>query len=139
MTIKGGVINNTTALYLIEEMNNCGIDIDFQAHLKECTADYHDNCYQNDSPTIVLGFVLNPETGKYDPDPDAEFSAIMGEVYTQVVASKYKTNCRICSPCYPDQNNLDEPGDWETYSLPPDMYDPEHNIVPEIVLIKEVI
>ena len=137
-TIQGGVINNRSASFLIEEINDSGIDIDFQEHLKECKSEYHDECYQNDSPTVIIGFVLNPQTGKYDPDPDAEYSAIVGEVYTQVMASKYKTQCNVCSPCYPGQNNLDDPGCFDTFSLPPDMYDPEQDTVPEISPIVEV-
>ena len=46
----------------------------------------------------------------------------MGEITTQVVASEWVAKCRMCSPCFPGQGDLDSPGDFLTYSLPPKMY-----------------
>ena len=55
----GGVIHNSTASYLIEELLNHGIDIDFEEHLKTCNEEDHDDCYQNDSPVYIIGYKKN--------------------------------------------------------------------------------
>lgn len=120
-----GVVQTNTVAYLIEEMFNHGIDIDFEKHLKECKNEEHDDCWMNENDTYIIGFVLNPHTEKYDIDSSVEFSAIMGEIYTQVVHSKYASRCALCSPCFPGQGDIDSSGDFLTYALPPKLYDEE--------------
>lgn len=64
----------------------------------------------------------------YIPDPDAECSAIVGEVYTQVVASKWVLRGALCSPCYPGQVDADY-GDFMAYSLPPDYFEDNNPMI----------
>ena len=53
----------------------------------------------------------------------SEYSLIVGETYTQVVWSKQTKRCTLCSPCYPGQGDLDTPGDFLSYDLPPEAYE----------------
>jgi len=62
----------------------------------------------------------------YIPDPDAECSAIVGEVYTQVVRSRWVLTGSLCSPCYPGQVDADSEGDFLAYSLPPDYFEDDN-------------
>jgi len=57
----------------------------------------------------------------YFPDPDAEYSAVIGDIYTQIVASKFWITAHHCSPCYPNQGDVDTDGINPTYMLPPDV------------------
>jgi hypothetical protein len=137
MTI-GGVIHNSTASWLIEEADD-GISVEFEVHKAECPEEDHVDCWESQpNETLLINFIeCSPDDKEawfghkgefgefgYKPDPNAEYSAIMGEIYTQVVRSKYVINCALCSPCYPGQGDLDNTyGDgYETYSLPPSMF-----------------
>lgn len=70
------------------------------------------------------------------PDPDAEYSAIVGEVYTQVVRSKWAIRCALCSPCYPGQGDVETVGEFLAYTLPPDVYEDDDPIRNRIFPIK---
>lgn len=88
----------------------------------------------SDCTTNLAGFVRTDEKKDswywfenlgfgFEPDLNAEFSAIIGEIYTQVVASKWLMRCGLCSPCFPGQGDADCEGSYLTYSVSPDMYD----------------
>ncbi len=69
----------------------------------------------------LIGFVK--VGNEYHPDLTADYSAIVRETVTQVVASRYVQPCNRCSPCYPGQGDLDTPGsDYMAYTLPPDVW-----------------
>lgn len=137
-----GVIHNQSAMWLNEDLYNA-INLDWEAHLAECSAEDHDCCWSNDgTDTLLIGFrecEVDRETtwfgkpdadGKrgYEPDPEARYSAIVGEAYTQVVVSLWTMLVRPCSPCYPGQGDLDSPDPEHglvAYSLPPDLYEDE--------------
>ena len=85
--------------------------------------------------TMLIGFAETPSItnawfdlayGKrlYAPDPDAEYSAIVGETYAQVVRSKWVQGCKLCSPCYPGQGDLQQngKGNYIAFTLPPDVW-----------------
>lgn len=145
--VIGGVIKNWSAEYLHEDTFE-GTNLDYEVHLTECPNEDHDGCWENlGSETWLIGFiecepddkkVCYAEVGEHGSfgfklDPEAEYSAIVGEIYTQVLSSKWMADCRMCSPCYPSQGDLDTPGDFPTYSLPPDIYgdnEPAVKIVP---------
>jgi hypothetical protein len=87
-------------------------------------------CYCSDGyeqSTSYIGFRMVEGTAdnpKYEPDPEAEYSAIAslgsyGSNNLQVVASKWGIKCALCSPCYPGQGDADTPGDFLCYSVPP--------------------
>lgn len=118
-----GVIHNHTPEWLVEEAMYNSIDLDFEAHCKECPHEDHDFCWESTgTETSLVGAWKEDSDGLYEPDKDGEFSAIMGEIYTQVVWSKHTRRCALCSPCYPGQGDLDTPGAFLTYDVPPDMY-----------------
>ncbi len=122
-----GVLNINSAEWLNEDITN-GIDLDFEEHIKECKNEYHDECYNNDTPsTVLIGYKKNDKTGLYDIDEDKEYSAIINEVYAQITHSQYVSRCDLCSPCYPGQGDLDNKGDYLAYTLPTDVFgDFEH-------------
>ncbi len=68
----------------------------------------------------------------YDIDKNAEYTAIVGPMYTQVIASKYISYAHHCNLCFPSQNDLGTPGDNPTYTLPKDLYDDEFDTYLEI-------
>jgi hypothetical protein len=63
----------------------------------------------------------------YEPDPDAEYSAIVGmgsyDAFNcvQVVASRYLIRAALCSPCFPGQADGDSPGPFLAFAVPPDV------------------
>ncbi|GAG12597.1 unnamed protein product, partial [marine sediment metagenome] len=57
----------------------------------------------------------------YDFNPEGEYAAICGEIYTQVVFSKNTTKCQLCSPCYPGQGDIGSIGEFLTYTLPSEL------------------
>ncbi len=116
-----GVLNSSDAEFLYEEAFKNGIDIAFEEHCKECKNEYHDDCWCDDEPTYLIGFKKN-DKDEYVLDESAEYSAIVGPQYTQVLASKYASRCKLCSPCFPGQGDLDTPGEYLAFTLPPEVF-----------------
>ncbi len=52
------------------------------------------------------------------PDEAWEYQAVVGEVYTQVLKSKFVQRASLCFPSYPGQADLGTPGDFLAYTLP---------------------
>lgn len=73
----------------------------------------------------------------YAPDEEAECSAMVGEIYSQVVKSKWAIKGALCSPCYPGQVDVDTKGEFIGYSFPPDYYE-ETNPFREKIFLLEV-
>ena len=114
----------TTAL---EELQNP------YAHLDHCSC----------SEPNLIGFIPTDKESEswywfrnlhygYIPDPEAEFSAIVGEIYTQVIASKYILRGNLCSPCYPGQVDADSNGEILAFSFPKDSFEKDNLIFPRI-------
>jgi hypothetical protein len=61
--------------------------------------------------------------GLYHVDEDGEYSAIHcnNNFVVQVFKSKYIIKCALCSPCFPNQGDVDTPGDFWAYCLPPEL------------------
>jgi len=129
-----GVLLSNNADFLYEDALK-GIDIDFKEHLKECKNEYHDNCWMNDEPTYLIGFKKD-EKGEYILDEKAEYSAIVGQQETQVLRSGYVSRVALCSPCFPGQGDLDTPGEFLAFTLPPEVWGERKHL--EIVEWKEV-
>lgn len=129
-----GVVDTTAPEWLLGEIDQHGIDIDFEEHLKECSKEYHDDCYYNDCPSYIIGYKKD-EKGDFVPDTASEFSAIVNgnENTTQVTRSRWASRVALCSPCYPGQGDLDTSGEYLAYSLPPDIWgDTEHIPISEL-------
>ena len=76
-----------------------------------------------DDHTKLIGDWLKDEEGKYYPDENGEYAAIVTSSTfncVQVVWSKYITEVRaMCSPCFPNQADLDSgKGNIRCYDLP---------------------
>lgn len=119
-----GVIDTSAPEYLSEEIDLHGIDLDFEEHCKECTKEFHDDCYEVGSPTNYLLGYKKDIKGDFVPDMEAEFSAIVNgnENTTQITRSKWVSRVMLCSPCYPGQGDLDNSGEYLAYTLPPGVW-----------------
>ena len=120
-----GVINNSAISQFIADTELNGIDLDWEEHCQECH-EYleHDECNCEISRnTVLIGDWIKDKDGKYTHKPEGEYAAIVNEIYTQVVFSKYTKRCALCSPCFPGQGDIDTPGDFLSYDLPPEAYE----------------
>lgn len=73
----------------------------------------------------LIGDWVKDDNGLYDPDPAGEYAAIVnydGGMTIQIVYSKWVTRAALCSPCYPGQVDLDTPGEYLGFDLPPELY-----------------
>lgn len=125
---QGGVIANNA--YNVGRMLECEeyADLNWINHRNNCPKLDHEWCDYSGTTNCLAGD-WKKEKGKYVPDENGYFAAIVGEFYTQVVFSKFVVSCRPCSPCYPDQNDLEslvEDGlGFDTYFIPKEYLFPE--------------
>lgn len=108
--------------WLLEDIFDNGIDLEYEAFIEEYGEEKAEK-YEMQEPEILLGFKKNNE-GKYDIDEEADYSLIYDAHFCviQVVRSKWiKDNCAGCSPCFPNQADLDtDHGNLVAYSLNPE-------------------
>lgn len=113
-----GVISNNAIEFLGEEIDK-GIDLTFEEHCKECEEDDHSLCMLDEMPgDRLIGKWKKNAEGLYEPNREGEYSAIVGELYTQVVWSVVRERCALCSPCYPGQGDIGSKGEFLAYTLP---------------------
>ena len=120
-----GVESNNRIFWLGEELNN-GIDLAYEEHILECEQCQKDETCEivenwEYSGDILIGDWIKDSDGLWDYDPEGEYAAICGEIYTQVIYSKYTRKCALCSPCYPGQGDIGSIGEFLTYVLPPEL------------------
>lgn len=140
-----GVATNNRIEFLDEELME-GVDLAFKRHCEECSgrcsgckcsheggecsceecAGYeptgeHDLCAPEERGTTLIGGWKETVDGQYEPDTDSEYSAIVGDFYTQVLWSRHTKRVSLCSPCYPGQGDLESDGDQLAFDLPPDL------------------
>lgn len=79
---------------------------------------------------VLYGKWLQDENNQFYPDPEGEYAALyrggsFGTYMLQVVHSKWAIRCHHCSPCYPNQGDVETQGseDMISYILPPDLLD----------------
>lgn len=121
-----GVFHINNLEHIWEDVE-CGdsIDLTWEEHVATCV-DYKENeecdCYI-ESSDYLIEFEKNEKTGLFDPNPKAEYSAIVrgDSGIVQVVKSKWAVRAALCSPCYPGQGDGDTPGEYLAYSVPPDV------------------
>lgn len=113
-----GVLANNKVEWLGDELMD-GIDLAWEEHLKECKEDEHDRCGPDQQGDILIGTWKKDEAGLYEPDQTGEYAAIVRETVTQVIWSRHTDRGALCSPCYPGQVDLDTPGQYLAYTLPP--------------------
>ncbi len=94
---------------------------------KDCIeSDHQDETefYECDSPTLLLGDWLKNENDEYYPDPKGEYAAIWNNTVIQVVYSIFTKKVKsLCSPCYPNQGDLDSgEGTILCYDMPDEFY-----------------
>lgn len=83
--------------------------------------------YESFESDLLIGDWLKDSEGKYYPDPNGDYSAIVnGSMYTiQVVVSKHIAHGSPCSPCYPGQIDAGSEGEFSYYALPPELLEEE--------------
>ena len=99
-----------------------GIDLDYESHLEECESYLETgecDCDLKTGTTLIGGWIKGID-GLYGPDVLSEYSAIYNpnENTIQVVHSKFLIRCAYCSPCYPNQVDVDSTGEQIGYMLP---------------------
>lgn len=120
-----GVIGVSRPEWLGDDMYDA-IDLDYETYIRDNPDDADGDGYCEYDPTLLIGF-RETDDGRYEPDPEAEYSAIVNGLYVQIVRSKYVSRCAMCSLCFPGQGDLDTPGDQITFTLPPEVFgDSEH-------------
>lgn len=126
-----GVIQNNTIEFISDETMD-GIDLGWETWLADFEIEHgreptdeerdeaNDGCSCSD---YLIGDWTKNDDGLYEPvlNGPKGFSAIVGEIYTQVVWSKTADCCALCSPCFPGQGDVGTPGDYDTYTLPADL------------------
>jgi len=140
----GGVIHNLSATWLLEDIMYNSVDLgyyDWESNHDPDTEEW-DVDTQGD---VLIGFIecdkkdawfgVEGERASYywKPDKSAEYSAIVGEVNSQIAWSQWNISARLCSPCYPNQADLDsvDPDNGMlAFSLPPDLFDKEEDDYP---------
>jgi hypothetical protein len=135
MTITGVIgINDKRVQWLVEDIFNNGINIDYLTHIQErreeleaegVDEDEIESMIENEEyegGTCVLGYILDPESGLYEEDPESEICVIQREYVLQITRSTHTTECRECSPCYPNQGDLGSPVEhgFDTYAPRPE-------------------
>jgi hypothetical protein len=126
--ITGVLSNNSASQFIFESIAyEDGINLEFESHL-ESSDHSEDNCetceyWEDYNSTYLIGNWIKDNNGLYDYDPDGEYAAIVGEIYTQVVYSKYTKKVKLCSPCYPGQGDLDSSGEYLAYTLPSEAFE----------------
>jgi hypothetical protein len=139
-----GVLLNTEPEFLLEDVQS-GIDIEWEEYCADCESRGEEpdgDEFTGDPSTVLVGFKESPLGADvvrrsnclhyligrkaFVADPDAEYQAVVSEVYTQVLWSRFVQRTPLCSPCYPGQGDLDTPvGDsyshdgFLAYTLPP--------------------
>ena len=136
-----GVISNNDPSWLYEEIDS-GIDLEYETLLQEyeddpqaffvkycipedCQDDFDLGEYMSMGDTTKSTYLIGKwreVDGEYEPDTSGEYSAIAGEIYTQVVHSQYITRAPLCSPCYPGQCSVPGKGENLAYTLPPEIW-----------------
>lgn len=129
--ITGVVSNNQVFQFISDEMYNDGINLDFEDHINSDEHSENDEwcdiCeyWEDIDSTYLIGdWILDTNTHLYEHDPNGEYAAIVGEIYTQVIFSKYTKRVALCSPCYPGQGDMESDGNFLTYNLPSEAYEP---------------
>jgi hypothetical protein len=138
-----GVIRNN-AIEHLGEVTDGGIWLDWEEHkdacggiCKLCDCNHEDSCrcaegsihkYEPSGEhdacefcgegDVLIGDWRKDDSGRYVPDEKGYYSAVVGEVYTQVLMSRFTRPCALCSPCYPQQGDLETPGPITAYDLP---------------------
>ncbi len=132
-----GVVTSNKPEWLHDDIAD-GIDLDYDEHIADCEvcADDPDDCSEapiERGTTLIGGWKL--VDGQYTPDTDSEYSAIVGEMYCQVVHSKRTVRRALCSPCFPGQADLDTPGEYLAFDLPLDMYGADDTLDPYFTVV----
>lgn len=113
---------------LIQKIKECETVNDLRdcvTHMDEDVDNFIDTyeCLDHEDYKLYGSWKKN-KRGKYYPDKTGLYSAICRDGVLQVVWSKYKTHCKLCSPCYLGQGNLEEKDEdgYLTYDLPKEYY-----------------
>lgn len=122
---KTGVGNANNPEWIWEECDK-GIDLDWLEYKRQNPGDKYGDYYESCESDVLMGDWKKNRYGEYYPDVNGEYSALYrgsGNTYQVVFSRFYRANLRFCSPCYPDQYDIDSTyGSGYSFDLPPDVY-----------------
>ena len=124
-----GVINaNCLDQEVLDGLMDTAIDVHYEEWLIEQnpSEEAKDN-YCDDAPYYLIGFEMQStlSSWKYVEDEKEKFRAILSYssgAVLQVVYSEWSLDCYICSPCYPNQGDLNTKGGLKCYAPYPDLF-----------------
>lgn len=109
MNILPGIFTTNKYDVLWDEILEDGISLDYEEHRNSCTNADHEDCFSWDWSSLhdwVYGFKTTQDKKSawywfnnlgygYEPDPSAEYSAVVKNGYAKVIKSNYTTKCRL--------------------------------------------
>ena len=129
-----GVIQNNKCEFIHEDADN-GINLRYEEAKRQFDVEHEneedEDCkffeYDGERGDMLIGYYYDEKTDMYEIDEKAEYSAIVNydsHYVTQVTMSKYAVECHRCSPCYPNQGNIDDAssGCYTAFCPPPDAF-----------------
>lgn len=131
--VTGVVSNNSIAWEAMDSeviCLDCSPDVDEGGEenwdLVKCdgshTKLYGDWTISNNKPTEQVVVLFLKDGNYYSPNKAGDWAGIGTECVVQVVWSKYTQRAALTSPCYPGQCDLDTPGEFLGYTLPPSLF-----------------
>jgi len=140
MAILTGVLDfNELNMEMLDNLINSGIDLTWEEEIQDKTPEEIEelqDTYEPDDTVWLYGFKKD-NNGKYEPDTEQPFSVVIrsengGTV--QVVHSKWvMTDLKLCSPCFPNQTDLDsQEGSLTGYALPSEYLNKENTRIKKI-------
>lgn len=140
MDILTGVFNgNSLSGDFLDEIISNGISLDYEAYIAENGEDASDD-YCGDNDTYIFGMKKDGK-GSYEADETADVAGIFNtnQNTVQIVQSKWCfDDARMCSPCYPNQADMDSVGGGVLgYSVSPDDFN-EYEESPIKSMVKPV-
>ena len=133
--VRTGVIDNNSVDFLNDNTIN-GNDI-VNLSYEEWREEYPDadeDDYEPDGEVLLIGWKKEID-GNYEPDNSKNLVAIIdhrSHYTSQIIKSDYLMKGAMCSPCYPNQIDLDSEGDEIGYCFPPDWFEDDNPIVKSI-------
>lgn len=134
--ITTGVVTNSNYPEWVSDLlyySRGTIDLDYESW-KEDNSKSDTEEYQGEGGNYLIGFVKRK--GTYKPKKGEKLVCVVGDTYTQILKSDYITLCRKCSPCYPDQGDVETEGDdYFAYTPPPEAIEDDEELKERIMAI----
>ena len=109
----------------MDDLLQDAVDLGFWEHQQECPNNDHDDCYDQEADTWLIGYRYSKKKKIWIPDKkNHDWSGWVSMdpwYHTTVVWSKWFIYGALCSPCCPGQGSIGELGRFLMYAPPPDV------------------